>query len=42
MVRYTNLRIKLPFINFVSCIHHKRKDKEKEKEKKSKIRKKTK
>ena len=51
MVRYTNLRIKLPFLNFVSCIHHhkvkdkekeKDRDKEKEKEKKSKLKKKSK
>lgn len=42
MVRYTNLRIKLPFLNFVSCIHRKDKDKDKEKEKKLKMRKKTK
>ena len=43
MVRYTNLRIKLPFLNFVSCIHKKKdkdKEKEREKEKKSKMKKK--
>ena len=42
MVRYTNLRIKLPFLNFVSCIHHKRKEKDKEKEKEKEREKKSK